>query len=288
MDGTLHEGHRPRLTRLALDAMELPGIARLARPLYRRLFRRPARLDNFYYGVFDRYSDAQAQAIALSSVRLPASYDVADAAKKYRMQLQQVRSCDYAAMFWLERMLAAGVRKVFDLGGHIGLAYYGFGRYLDLPADIEWHVHDVPQVMQAGREWAREHDPRGALRFADDPVEADGCDLLISSGALQYLEYSLPELLSRLSRPPRHVLFNLTPLHPSRSYFTLQNLRIAICPYRVESLPELIAGMRALGYVERDHWDLFERQLHVPFHPGYGIDRYYGFCFTRDSATGPQ
>lgn len=282
-EGLLNEGHRTRLLRLALDAMELPVIAMLARPLYRRLFRRPARVDNLYYGIYGSHDEARRAAEALSTARLPATYDLAEAARKYRAQLQQVRSCDYAAMFWLERALARGARKVFDLGGHIGLAYYGFGRYLDLPRGTDWCVHDVPQVMQAGRDWARDHDLRGALHFAGDPAQADGCDLLISSGALQYLDYSLPQLLQRLRRPPRHVLFNLTPLHPTRGYFTLQNLRIAICPYRVEGIPQLLAAMRDLGYIERDRWSLHERQLHVPFHPGHGIDRYYGFYFTRES-----
>ncbi|MFT3761212.1 MAG: methyltransferase, TIGR04325 family [Pseudoxanthomonas sp.] len=285
MEGTLPEGLRPRLARLLRESAELPGVSLLARPLYRRYFRRPYGHGNLYYGVFDSYAAAQKEASALSSPGLPSSYDVAEAARMYRRQLQRVRACDYAAMFWLERMLADGARKVFDLGGHIGLAYYGFDRMMDLPADLDWCVHDVPQVMQAGREWAREQDPQRRLRFADDLLQADGCDLLISSGALQYLEYDLPELLQRMQRPPPHVLFNLTPMHPTKRYFTLQNLGIAVCPYRIESIEGLVAEMARMGYAVHDRWDLHERTLRIPFQPGHAIDRYYGFYFTRTAGA---
>lgn len=280
-EGVLQQSLRGRLAHMAREAMELPGIHLLSKPLYRIYFRRPYRHGNLYYGVFNSHAEAQAQADTLSSTHLPNTYDVAEASRMYRSQLLRVRSCDYAAMFWLERMLASGARRIFDLGGHIGLAYYGFGRFLELPDDLDWCVHDVPQVMEAGRQWAHRHDPRGRLRFATEVLQADGCDLLISSGALQYLDYSLPELLQRLQRKPAHVLFNLTPMHPSQRYFTLQNLGIAVCPYRIESIEWLVAEMQNLGYAVRDRWDLHERQLRIPFEPRHTIDRYYGFYFRR-------
>ncbi|WP_341727213.1 TIGR04325 family methyltransferase [Pseudoxanthomonas putridarboris] len=266
---------------MAREAMELPGVRQVARPLYRRYFRRPYRHGNLYYGVFDSYAQALQQARAFSSRELPPSYDVEAASRMYRAQLHRLRACDYPVMFWLEQALAQGARRVFDLGGHIGLAYYGFGRYLALPADLEWRVHDLPHVMAAGNEWAREHDPQRRLRFCDDAEQADGSDLLISSGALQYLDYGLAELLSRLRRPPPHVLFNLTPMHPTDRYFTLQNLGIAVCPYRIEGIARMIADMKEVGYAVRDRWDLPERHVRIPFQPGHDIDRYYGFYFQR-------
>src|SRR3546814_9716109 len=90
--------------------------------------------------------------------------------------------------------------------------------------------------MAAGRRWAQGHDAERQLSFTDSVEHADGQDILLSTGALQYLDYTLPELLQRLRRKPRHVLVNLTPMHPDRSFFTLQNLSIAICPYRVMSV----------------------------------------------------
>ena len=260
-------------------AMELPGARLLTQPAYRRFFRRPYRDGNIYYGIYEDYATALRAAAAFSSDRLPATYDVARAGRMYRTQLRQLRICDYAALLWLEHALADGARGVFDLGGHIGLAYYGFGRLVELPADLDWQVHDLPGVMATGREWAAGHDIEGRLRFADSPRDANGCDLLISSGTLQYLEYELPDLLAVLDTPPRHVLINLSPIHPERGFFTLQNLGIAVCPYRVIGLPALVEAMGRLGYAVRDQWELPERQLRIPFAPERHLDHYSGLYF---------
>src|SRR3546814_20702182 len=102
--------------------------------------------------------------------------------------------------------------------------------------------------MAAGRRWAQGHDAERQLSFTDSVEHADGQDILLSTGALQYLDYTLPELLQRLRRKPRRVLINLTTMHPDRSFFTLPNLSIALCPYRVITVPEFTEGMKPLGY----------------------------------------
>lgn len=265
------------LRRIANETAELPGVRLLAKPVYRRMFRRH-RHGNAYYGVFDTYAQAQEHA----PPTLPNSYDNDASGRMYRDQLNRIRVSDYPLVHWLSRLFAAGERRIFDLGGHIGVSYYGFSHYLDYPQDLRWQVHDMPRVLDAGREWAATHDPQRRLSFTDRREDADGCDILLSSGALQYLDYELPDLLRRLKRPPAHVLINLTPMHPSRGYFTLQNLGIAICPYRVSAVPQFVTDMAALGYHVADRWESFERELRVPFEPEYSIDRYYGFYFHRD------
>ncbi len=270
---------RELLGRGGLYALELPALRRLAEPWRRRLFRRPYRIDNDYFGVYPSFADALAAAQAMSTRALPASYDTDAAGRLYRDHMERIRVSDYPLVFWLGRLLAAGGRRVFDLGGHIGVSYYGFRRYLDYPAGLRWTVHDLPSVMEAGRKWALAHDPDGRLAFTGSPSDADGHDILVSTGALQYLDYTLPELLQRLSSRPRHVLVNLTPMHPERSYFTLQNLCIAIRPYRISSVPEFTSGMQALGYRCLDHWRSYERRLRIPFEPGCEVDSYHGFCF---------
>lgn len=275
-----------RLGNIANELAQLPGMRRLARPFYRRQFRNPFNDKvNSYYGVYRTYDEAAAAASAFASNALPASYDVRAASRAYRGQLDAIRVSDYPLVYWLARLFEQGCRQVFDLGGNIGVTYYGFDRYLRYPDDLRWQVLDMPVVMAAGRDWAREHDPAGRLGFAEAPEQADGADILLSSGALQYLDYSLPELLQRLARPPRHVLLNLTPVHPSRGYFTLQNLNFAVCPYRIMARPELVAGMEALGYRLVDEWRSQERNLSVPFETGYAIDNYSGFHFQREDAA---
>ncbi len=265
--------------------MELPGARLFARPAYRRYFQRPYRHGNIYFGIYDSHEEALRAAVAFASDRLPPTYDVADAARMYRTQLRQLRSCDYAALVWLEHAMAEGARRIFDLGGHIGLAYYGFARRVLLPDDLDWCVHDLGAVIAAGRDWAAGHDPARRLRFSDSPRDADGSDLLICSGALQYLDYVLPDLLAGLHAAPRHVLVNLSPIHPEQGFFTLQNLGIAVCPYRVEGLPDFRARMEGLGYALHDHWELPERQLRVPFAPSRRLDHYSGLYFRRPAPT---
>jgi len=265
------------LRRIANETAELPGVRLLAKPVYREMFRRH-RHGNAYFGVYESFDQARDQA----PDTLPNTYDNEVSGGMYRDQLNRIRVSDYPLLHWVSRLLDSGERKLFDLGGHIGVSYYGFSNYLAYPADMTWRVHDMPRVLDAGRDWAKTHDPSRRLVFTDRREDADGHDILLSSGALQYLDYELPDLLRRLRRPPPHVLINLTPMHPSRGYFTLQNLGIAICPYRVSAVPQFVADMAALGYQVADRWESFERQLRVPFEPALSIDRYYGFYFHRE------
>jgi len=266
-----------KLKRIANEGAELPGVRWLTKPLYRRIFRRRHRSGNAYFGVFDSYEAAKTAA----PPALPSTYDFAGAAGMYQDQHQAIRVSDYPLVYWLRRLLDEGQRRMFDLGGHIGVTYYGFQRYIDYPADMRWLVHDVPAVVDAGREWAAKHDARKSLHFTASRSDAEGNDVLITSGALQYLEYTLPELLRTLEPAPPHVLVNLVPMHPRRSYFTLQNIGKAVLPYRVMAVPEFVAAMEALGYVKKDEWNSTERNLRIPFEPACSIDGYQGFYFQK-------
>lgn len=266
------------LRRIANEVAQLPGINRLVQPLYRRLFARQFFGANSYCGVWPTFAEAKANAPEV----LPSSYDSAAAGSMYRTELERITVSDYPVLFWLARLLAAGQHRLFDLGGHIGVKYYAFRRYLPYPDALRWTVHDVPAVLAAGRQFAAEHDPERRLAFADSADQASECDVLLTTGALQYLDYTLAELLARAPTRPQHVLVNLTPMHPSRTYFTLQHIGIAICPYRVSAVPEFTAAMQALGYVVVDAWASRERNVRVPFRPECDIDSYHGFYFRRD------
>lgn len=283
---TTHQ--KRRLIRIAREVMELPVARWVAGPLYRNYFRRPYRHGNLYLGVFPTYEEAAKHARSLATEQLPPDYDQSAVAAMYREQIASIRSSDYPCLHWVDHALASGARRVFDLGGHVGIAYYGFKRYLAFPSDIDWCVHDLTHAMAAGQSLAQDLQEQRNIRFTPDVEDAAGADLFISSGALQYLPYRLPELLARLPRRPRHVMFNRTPLHPSKRYYTLQNLGIAICPYLVDSAPALIDDMAELGYQVVDHWQLHERTLRIPFHDDAAIDCYHGYCFEYRAAKGER
>jgi putative methyltransferase (TIGR04325 family) len=268
------------MRKIANRVAELPGIRLFAKPAYRQLFSRPQHDGNRYYGNYESFAQAKAQVPRTS---LPSNYDTPAAGGLYRELLDQLRVADYPVLYWLSRLFEQGTRRVFDLGGHIGTGYYAFRPYLRYPAEMRWLVHDVPAVITAGRDWALKHDPDRLLAFTASRDDAEDSHLLLTSGALQYLDYTLPDLLQQLRRQPSHILVNHVPMHPNRGYFTLQNLGIAICPYRVAAETDFIASMQGLGYSVIDHWKSHERSLRVPFEPGCAIDSYHGFYFCKQS-----
>ena len=192
-------------------------------------------------------------------------------------------SSDYAVLFWLKDLMP-DARRVFDLGGYIGTAFYAYRRYLTYPDLLDWLVCDVPAVGRAGEAIAARAGVQG-LRFTTDAMDADGCDILLAAGSLQYMEEgALHRLIAGLRAPPRHVLVQRTPLHADRCFVTLQVMMPpggpVFCPYTVAARPSFIEGMRALGYELVDAWTK-PRTLLVPLHPECTVPAYSGLYFRR-------
>lgn len=256
-----------------------PGIAGMLRRRYEREFA-SNRDRNLFRGVFESFDEARLSA----PTGRPLGYDNSDAAAMYVDRTRRIYPTDYPVLYWLQRLFAAGCTRVFDLGGHIGVSYYAYRRYLDYPANLEWRVHDVPAVMAQGRRFAAQKDRDGRLGFLDRFEEADGFDVLVAQGSVQYLPEALDARLARLARPPRHVILNLTPLHETHAYFTLQSIGTAFCPYRIEAVGDFLGRYQSLGYEIADAWDNPDKRCEIPFHPDRSLDRYHGFHFRR--ATG--
>ena len=256
----------------------LPGVRQTLEALHERRFARAAPTSgNWYRGVFASFDEAQASAPATR----PVGYDHPVTAELYRERTRRVYISDYPVMFWLARLFETGAASVFDIGGHIGIGYYAYQRYLSYPEAMRWRVLDVPAVNASGAEYAKEHDARGRLGFTAEPKDADGYDIVFASGSLQYLRYTLAELLGSLRQPPRHLVINLMPIHMSESFFTLQNMGAAYCPYRITAEREFVDGLKALGYALRDRWENPDRRCEIAFRPEHSLDRYFGFCFSR-------
>ena len=52
--------------------------------------------------------------------------------------LEQVNPRDYPLLFWFSELFREGATSVFDFGGHIGVKYYAFQRYLPYPDNLRW------------------------------------------------------------------------------------------------------------------------------------------------------
>lgn len=229
---------------------------------------------HLFRGVYGSFDEA-ARAAPGSK---PIGYDNPGPASMYRNLLETVHLSDYPVLFWLARVIGPGTKRLFDLGGHVGVRFYGFRTHLALPESFTWQVMDVPAVVQAGRELANEKRAT-SLTFTDRRDDLAGADILFATGSLQYLEKPLHEILAPLPDRPAHVIINQLPMHDGAAYYTLQSIGTAFCPYRIEDRPGLVAGMAALGYDQLDAWRTPEKTCPIPFHPERSVRGYEGMYF---------
>ena len=255
------------------------GAAPVARQLLARHYEgrfANNRWQNLFRGVYGSFAEASA---SVPRTR-PVGYDNADSASMYRERLERPYPHDYPVLLWLERALRGGARRLFEFGGHVGVAYYAYRSHLTLPEGFSWTVCDVPAVADAGRALAAERGA-SALSFTTRPEDADGADVFFASGSLQYVEWPLHALLRRLAAPPAHVLVNMTPLHPARSFVTLQSIGTAFCPYNVLQRDAFVKGLEGMGYRVVDAWDNPEKACDIPFHPAESLQGYAGMYLRR-------
>ncbi|WP_454903302.1 TIGR04325 family methyltransferase [Variovorax gossypii] len=228
--------------------------------------------ENLFMGSFESFAAAEAGAPPSKAV----GYDNAEAAKLYS---PQIYFYDYPALFWLGRSIDAGLTRVFDLGGHIGIKYYAFRRVLSYPDNLHWTVCDVPGVVESGRALAVQREATAQLDFTTDPRDASGCDLLYASGSLQYLPQRIDAILASLAVKPKRIILNTTAVHPERTIYTLNSIGVAVCPYRIEHYDELMAELMRSGYKKRDAWRNEGKPIEVPFVDGGDKPYYAGCCF---------
>lgn len=264
--------------RLVRAVGRLPLRSSLLTAWSERHFQRSA---HAFRGVYSTYDEAMAAAPKDRQL----GYDNAEAAAYYRERLHQVYPADYPVLFWLREIFESGARTVFDLGGHVGIGFFAYQKFLQYPEGLQWRVCDVPAVCEAGRGLAAESNAE-ALSFTTDRSEATDFDVLFTSGALQYLEEGFIDVLAALSRPPRHLLLNLVPLGPNPPFYTLQTIGVAYCPYRIESSDTLTRGLADLGYEAVDLWENPEKSCFIPFHPENSLDAYQGGYFRQQQIDG--
>lgn len=258
----------------AVDGLRsLPGIYQMRRTAFQHQF-----LNDPYSRLFDGVYATFDEAMRHAPPSKPTSFDNSASAERYRGKLN-VDIYDYPAMFWLAQSFAEGLARVADLGGSVGIKFHAFGKHMHFPAALRWLVIDLPAVIEMGREVAKEWGAKPGLEFSATPGDADGSDVLFCSGALQYLPQSLAEILDGLRRRPARIIVNTTPIHETRSFFTLNSMGTAICPYRVAARAAFIDSIVERGYRLRDDWRNLGKDMRLPFHQGFDVDHYSGFCF---------
>lgn len=236
-----------------------------------------ARTDHtgLHSGVYRSYAEAHAD---IPPSRL-AGWDHEDSATLWLDNIAPVRPSTYMVFFWLSKLYGAGQHLV-DLGGSIGLTYYGYRRYSGLPDGARWTVVEVPSLVRQGRQVAEREQAVG-LAFLDALPAAPPCDLLLSAGAMQFMECSVPGLLERMAGRPRHILLNKLPVTTGEGFWTLHNYGPAVTPMQVYNRDAFVGYFEQAGYRLKDSWDVEDLDCLIPFHPERFLRCFSGYLFER-------
>jgi putative methyltransferase (TIGR04325 family) len=152
------------------------------------------------------------------------------------------------------------LHSVTDFGGHIGVKFYAFREMLDLPEDFRWQIVDVPAMVREGR---RRVPPEvHSLSFYEHVEETEACDALLCSGSLQYVDWSIEDLIGRLPRKPYMIFLNKVPVSASEGFFTLETF-VKTLPCRIFGPNELEAARQHLGYKLAASWPITNRDFVV-------------------------
>ncbi len=246
-------------------------------PLLPRLYARLvlARTDHtgLHTGIYATYTQALAD---IPESRL-AGWNHDESATLWVDRIDPVILSTYPVLFWLSRLYGDNSALV-DVGGSIGLTYYAYRKYAPIPAGSTWTVVEMPKMCEQGSRIA-ERERAAGLRFTTDPARAGRADLLLSAGALQFMERSLPGLLENLPARPRHILLNKLPITSQPDCWTLHNYGPAVTPQRLFNDRSFLAYFEGHGYRLRDRWEVEDLDCLVPFHPDRFIRRFSGFLF---------
>jgi putative methyltransferase (TIGR04325 family) len=269
-----------RVKRLAVRITDLFLPEPLRRYRYARHFQR-TREKGLHYGVFASFEEA----LAAAPAERPVGYDHPHGADLSvpggAHLLDAVNPRDYPVLFWLARLLASGARSVFDFGGHLGVKYHAYRKYLAYPDDLRWLVCEVPAVAEAGRALARERPGGAGLAFTSRLEDADGYDVFFASGSLQYLPTPLHRIVEGLGRRPQHLVINGLPLTDGPGFVTLQSDGHGFSPYWIQNRRQFASDLEAAGYALQDSWRIPEKHCLIPFHEERSVRGYTGLFFSR-------
>jgi putative methyltransferase (TIGR04325 family) len=263
------------------------------------------------WGVFDTFEEAIRAAPATKSI----GYDCAELAQEYQKMLDRgdwessksmVRSFDYPVLYWIGKItqnttlvgvgdpvlrnaarwqsLSYGETEngvnFFDFGGNLGIHFLNYSNYLDFPDSLRWIVCDLPEIVKVGN--ASNTDPR--LTFTTDFGLANGTDILLASGSVQYDE-DLAAKLDSLERRPKHILINRVGLSEGKRIVTLQNGGQVFYPQYIFNRSEFINLFTSIGYELIDIWEDNIDSCCIPFHPEVNVPCYHGLYFKLNNGT---
>ncbi len=248
----------------------------ILRPLLERFYEKRFARNGYgaFRGVFASFEEAERSA----PNNKPLGFATQDYAEEFADRRSRIFSFDYPVMFWLAPLLSGPIR-LFDFGGHCGTHFYAYAQYIDYSPELQWVVCDMPEIMKYGMQIAVEQGKK-QLTFAEGFADADGADVLLAAGSLQYVEsptfsVSLASLRSR----PKHLVLNKLPLYDGPTFVTLQNGGVAFHPMYVFNRRDFIESICGLGYRLVDQWTVPSHAGRIPFHPAASFPAHSGLYF---------
>lgn len=235
---------------------------------YARYFEK-AQGTNLFHQTFPDFKSAELAAPKTRAL----GYDNENSANMYDEYTQNISAVDYPVIFWMER-LKDEVKRVYDFGGHVGIKYYAYSKFLS--SDLNWTTYDVPAVVARGRQLATDKKVMN-LDFSDDIKDLEtGFDLFFASGSFQYLENPVDLVFKGLKNKPKYVLINMMTLHDTTTTVTIQNIGTAFCPYKIFQKASFLKQLEAHGYELIDEWKNAEKYCEIPFHEKESLHGYTG------------
>lgn len=253
-------------------------VRKLRRERYRRLFEsaKGHALHNGVFRTFDEATAAVPKSAGFSQTALAEGW--------YDDRLARVFPYDYPLLFWLQPIFAGATSlNVVDIGGHVGVHYYAYEKFLRYPPQLRWRVIEVDVVARAGRARAAREGAKG-LEFATsfDVLGENPTDIVFSAGALHYVERPLLwDAIERAKTKPRHIFLNKLPLYDGEDFVSLQNIGAGFSPLYVWNRQKFIRRFERIGYQLVDDWSVLERHFELFDDPTRSFGAYSGLYLRR-------
>jgi putative methyltransferase (TIGR04325 family) len=238
--------------------LNTPILYRICLFCYGKLFFNRAR--GRFYGIFNSLAEAKK---CIGPGR-PNSYGAVELTENDIDSYMQIHLFDYPVIMNL-LMMKNQIKSLIDFGGHIGVKYYAYKRLIPNIDEIIWKVVDFQSCIERGRIEALRRGAKN-LFFQSNILEAGESDVLLISGAIQYVTTSIGDLLDSMACFPRFIIINKLPVHFGPDYYTIENFGNTKIPYRIYNNIGFDAQLFSRNFIKLDTWTIPSRKISIPFY----------------------
>ena len=196
-----------------------------------------------------------------------------------RFPSNKIPHYDYPLLFHYKNLSDKIKRHLIvnDFGGSFGQHYNAVSRFIP-DTLLEWNIYEEDSIINDLKFLHSKTVDQNMLNFYSINDEFKKCDLVYTSGSLQYLDIDSPlELLSKIKEKPMFVIFNQIPLdqYIDSNYYTLQNIFNQIVVNTIFSRENFVNEMNLFGYILVDQWkdysancNIIDHDYNLPFYTG--------------------